>query len=76
MARSAQATAPKFARRKVGDRVGVQLGLKVFSAKVIEDRGPLAVGGLQLVRVLLERDSDPSTDAFEVSVAALKPAPK
>jgi hypothetical protein len=53
---------------RVGDRVRFRFGGRVVTGNVIEDRGPIASQGGQLVRVKLET-ANPD-DAHEVEIAA------
>jgi hypothetical protein len=43
-------------------------------ATVVEDRGPLGVGGRRIVRVRLERPSDADALEFEVPADDVRPA--
>src|SRR5262245_22417245 len=43
---------------QVGDRVRFQLGRRKVSGKIVEDRGPIGVGGRRLYIVHLFRDPD------------------
>jgi hypothetical protein len=49
----------KQARLRVGDRVSFQFGLDWVRGTIIEDRGNLAFGGKQLLRIRVPRsDTD------------------
>ena len=58
----------RMERARVGDRVRFKFGGRTVTGEVIEDRGPIASQGGQLVRVMLET-ADPD-DAKDVEVAA------
>ena len=55
----------------VGSRVLVHYGTSDRAAIVIEDRGPIGVGGRRLLRILMDEDEDP----FEVPAEELEPLP-
>jgi len=52
---------------RVGDKVRFKFGGRVVTGSVIEDRGPIASQGGQLIRVKLETTNP--DDAHEVEVA-------
>ncbi len=54
-------------RVKVGERVGISVGGRVLSARVVEDRGNLGAHGEQVVRLAVEDPILPS-EHFEVEV--------
>lgn len=58
---------------KVGDKLRLRFGTRDVIATVIEDRGPIGVGGRRLVRVrvVLDPSSDPLD--FEVPAEDLRP---
>jgi hypothetical protein len=62
----ARATAPHGQRLSVGDHVVLTLAGRELDATVIEDRGPLGVGGRQIVGIRLGEGDD----AREFEVAA------
>lgn len=57
----------------VGDIVAINYGPRTVKARVVEDRGPLGVGGRQIVVVRLDVD-DPTDEPrqFEVPAETLK----
>lgn len=55
---------------KVGDRVRFRLGTRDVVADVVEDRGPIGVGGRQLVAVALVAE-DGEVRKFEMPVEKL-----
>mgnify|MGYP001612194702 CR=1 FL=1 len=54
---------------KVGSRVMVTFGGKEVAAIVIEDRGPLGVGGRRLLRVRLDFADEGDAIEFELPAA-------
>lgn len=59
MAATSRSKQRKRARLRVGDRVSFQFGLDQVRGTIIEDRGNLASGGKQLLRVRVRRsDAD------------------
>jgi hypothetical protein len=52
----------------VGDKVTFRVGKREREAKVVEDRGPLGVGGKRVMRVALI-GSHPSEDTIEFELA-------
>jgi len=54
---------------KVGSRVMVTFGGKEVAAIVIEDRGPLGVGGRRLLRVRLDFGDEGEPIEFELPAA-------
>lgn len=61
-------------RLKVGEWVVLQYGLRRVWAQIIEDRGPLGVGGQRIYRLRFGQDEE--MIAFEASEDNLEPAPK
>ena len=56
-------------RIRVGDRVRFQFGLREATGVVVEDRGPVGVGGRQIV--VVELDPGGESVRFEMPVADL-----
>lgn len=56
-----------------GDRLTFTIGTYTFHARVVKDRGPLGVGGRQVVRieVLSEDDTGDEPRRFEMPAAEL-----
>ena len=71
-----QRKATKRRRRpiKVGDRVGVLMGVNRVPAVVIEDRGAIGVGGRRFVRVRVEMDDLGNVREFDYPAEELTPA--
>jgi hypothetical protein len=63
-------TTPRF---RVGDWVSFTLGAIHVVARIIEDRGPLGVGGRRLYRIETQFE-DGEMDRFEVREDDLSPA--
>lgn len=65
---------PGHQQLQEGDRVTFRVGHTVFHARVVEDRGPLGVGGRQLVRVevLEDEDTDEAPRRFEMPAEELQ----
>ena len=59
-------------RVRVGDRAMLQFGFQDVPIEVLEDRGPLGVGGRQIVRIKLIRDPMDGEVEFEVPAEELK----
>jgi hypothetical protein len=51
---------------RVGDEVHVRLGPTLWRARIIENRGPIGVGGRRLYRVQLSGEPDESPQFVEV----------
>ena len=52
----------------VGQVVGVPIGDLVVAATVVEDRGPLGVGGEQVVRLALGRGARPPRPGYRLEL--------
>ena len=64
-------------RLVVGQVVGVPIGDLVVAATVVEDRGPLGVGGEQVVRLALGRGARPRPGyRLELPASVLLDPPK
>ena len=78
MADSGKKSRPKGLLR-VGDRATLRFGFEDVPVEVLEDRGPLGVGGRQIVRIKLIQD--PMDGEFETEVPAeelkdIQPGPR
>ncbi len=58
---------------KVGDQVRVTVAGTTYRARLIEDRGPIGVGGRHLLRVEVV-DGHGGTTRFEVTPDQVRPA--
>lgn len=58
----------------VGDRVQFSFGGHPTVGTIIEDRGPLGVGGRQLIRVRVDVAETDETLEFEIPVSDVKSA--
>jgi hypothetical protein len=64
-------TSPALGAPPVGKAVVLHVGGRQIPALVVEDRGPLGVGGERVVRIRVDSAEGEEPDEFEVRVSAL-----